>query len=178
VASTLLRELARGEAERIAEIDRSEQIRIGYRVEDGVLRSEAVAWDVPRWTRDATGEPNLGARIRQLANRLEAGDRVIGAFDGELLVGYIALHALGPKLAQLAELFVSNGYRRQGIASRLTAALLERARASGARQLYVSAVPSESAVGFYRSQGFRLAEQVHPDLFCLEPEDIHMIREL
>lgn len=178
MASIELRELARGEAERIAEIDRSEQIRLGYRVESGVLRAEAVEWDVPRWTRDAPGEPNLGTRIRKLANRMEDGDCVIGAFDGDLLVGYIALHALSPELAQLAELFVSNGYRRHGIASRLTSALIERARASGARQLYVSAVPSESAVGFYRSQRFRLAEQVRPELFRLEPEDIHMIREI
>ena len=48
----------------------------------------------------------------------------------------------------------------------------------GADQLYVSAVPSESAVGFYRSQGFRLADEVHPDLYELEPDDIHMIKEL
>jgi len=178
VASILLRDLAHGEAHRIAEIDRSEQIRLGYRVEDGVLRSEPVRWDVPRWTRGATGEPNIEARIRKLASRLEAGDTAIGAFDGDLLVGYIVLHALSPGLAQLAELFVSSRYRRRGIASRLTTALAQRARADGAEEIYVSAVPSESAVGFYASQGFRLAEQVHPELFALEPEDIHMVRGL
>jgi hypothetical protein len=33
-------------------------------------------------------------------------------------------------------------------------------------------------VGFYRSLGFRLAKRVNPDLFELEPEDIHMILPL
>jgi hypothetical protein len=44
--------------------------------------------------------------------------------------------------------------------------------------LYVSATPSESAVGFYTGQGFRPTEEVNEELFELEPEDIHMIKPL
>ena len=52
------------------------------------------------------------------------------------------------------------------------------AKACDAKRLYVSAVPSESAVGFYLKQGFEPTEDVHPDLYELEPEDIHMILNL
>ena len=33
-------------------------------------------------------------------------------------------------------------------------------------------------VEFYRSQGFAPIDEPHPELYALEPEDIHMIREL
>jgi hypothetical protein len=52
------------------------------------------------------------------------------------------------------------------------------ARASGARELYVSAVPSGSAVGFYQSCGFELTDDLDSDLFAKEPEDIHMTKRL
>jgi ribosomal protein S18 acetylase RimI-like enzyme len=77
-------------------------------------------------------------------------------------------------MAQLVFLQVSDGYRRQGIASRLTAECIRMARADGAKKLYVSATPSESAVGFYQTQGFRLVDKPNPELYALEPEDIHM----
>ena len=37
---------------------------------------------------------------------------------------------------------------------------------------------SGSAVGFYLSQGFRPADTPIPELYALEPEDIHMLRPL
>jgi GNAT superfamily N-acetyltransferase len=65
-----------------------------------------------------------------------------------------------------------------GIARRLVKLLIEKARMEGAARLYVSSVPSESAVGFYQSQGFRLTPDPDPDLYRLEPDDIHMVRNL
>ena len=44
--------------------------------------------------------------------------------------------------------------------------------------MYVSATPSGSAVGSYLKHGFEPTPYPHPELFALEPEDIHMIREL
>ena len=52
------------------------------------------------------------------------------------------------------------------------------ARGSGATQMYVSATPTRSAVGFYLSRGCRLAQPVHARLFEEEPEDIHLILDL
>lgn len=44
--------------------------------------------------------------------------------------------------------------------------------------MYVSAAPTQSAVGFYLRQGCRLADPVHPALFAKEPKDIHFVRTL
>jgi hypothetical protein len=60
---------------------------------------------------------------------------------------------------------VSKNYRRLGIATEI----IRLAQAEGDKRVYVSATTSGSA-------GFRLAEKPHPELFALEPEDIHMIK--
>ena len=110
---------------------------------------------------------------------LDQGGAVYGALVGDLLVGVAVLRPrLTATRAQLQSLFVSRAYRRQGVARRLVGAVERRARAGGARELYVSAMPSVPAVGFYRAQGFRVADAVDPDLFAQEPEDIHLVKPL
>jgi hypothetical protein len=47
-----------------------------------------------------------------------------------------------------------------------------------ARRLYISATPSENTVNFYLRQGCVLARQIDPELFELEPEDIHLEYDL
>jgi GNAT superfamily N-acetyltransferase len=81
-------------------------------------------------------------------------------------------------MAQLAALFVDRAHRRQGIATALTDAGIRLARGDGAQELYVSATPSESAIGFYTSQGFILAQPVNTELYEREPDDIHLVRPL
>ena len=104
---------------------------------------------------------------------------MFGAFDDDLLVGIAVVRPrLRDDLAQLAFLHVSSGFRRQGIARRLMWEACEIASEAGSSQLYVSSIPSSSAVGFYLSQGCRLAEEVDPELYALEPEDIHLILDL
>jgi ribosomal protein S18 acetylase RimI-like enzyme len=73
---------------------------------------------------------------------------------------------------------VSRNYRRKGIASLLTEEVARLARAGDARRLYVSATPSGPTVEFYRSHGFQPTDEPHEELFALEPDDIHMIRDL
>jgi len=117
--------------------------------------------------------------MQSLYEVLAHNGRIWGAFDAERLVGIAAYRPhLTNTMDQLTFLHVSNGYRRQGIASRLFDQIEELARQSGAQELYVSATPSESAVGFYMNRGFILEPQPHPELFELEPEDIHMIKRL
>ena len=55
---------------------------------------------------------------------------------------------------------------------------IARARALGARRLYVSATPSENTVGFYLRRGCRLAAEIDEALFALEPEDNHLELDL
>jgi hypothetical protein len=42
----------------------------------------------------------------------------------------------------------------------------------------VSATPSRSAVGFYRSRGFQPTLDVNRELYERQPEDIHMVLDL
>ena len=60
----------------------------------------------------------------------------------------------------------------------MTQLLIQQAIADGHKRLYVSATESKSAVGFYLSQGFVPTQDAHPDLYALEPDDIHMIKIL
>jgi GNAT superfamily N-acetyltransferase len=173
------RQLDISEVGKIAEIDRSEHVILNYRSINGSLEEFPVDWQVPRW--HSTGEDghSVAVRVKGIGNLLRQGATMIGALDGDLLVGFAVIcYRLREDMAQLDALFVSRAYRRQGIAEHMVAEIVRLARLDGARRLYVSATPSQSAVGFYRSQGFVPTRKPLPELFALEPEDIHMIKPL
>lgn len=174
-----IRHLPQVEISRIAEIDRSEHVTVTYEYQDGNLRAKTVDWRVPNWSADASDDHSFHALIRQFAPILEEGGVLLGAFEGDQLAGLAVLrYEIGEGTSQLALLHVSRPYRRQGIGTRLTEEMIRLAKESGASEIYVSATPSESAVGFYLSHGFELAAKVNKELYALEPEDIHMTRAL
>ncbi len=163
---------------KLREINRSEVIRVGYRQEGTELIEMAVHWDTPPWF-DGDGEHSFGEMIGMAEHYLDLGGTAIGAFDDNRLAGFAVYRPrLRPTMGQLAILHVSDGYRRSGIASRLHAQVLALARSDGATALYVSATPSESAVGFYLSKGFVPTSEPVPELLAEEPEDIHMVLQL
>lgn len=175
----LIKQLPIQDIARIGEIDRSEQVTVGYNYHAGKLETEIVNWNVPRWYTDDSHIFSVASHIRQWKPMLEAGGVLIGALDEAVLAGFaIIRYQLMPEMAQLAALFVSKNYRRQGIAEKLVAEVVHLAKIDHAKSLYVSATPSESAVGFYLSQGFQPTDHPHPDLLALEPEDIHMVKPL
>jgi GNAT superfamily N-acetyltransferase len=166
--------MAREELNRIAEIDVSESGDIRYKYGDGEIKATRKAWQRPQ-----RSLAEWQHQVDDFVDAVEQGGVALGAFDGDLLVGLAVLrYKLTENMAQLAGLFVSKSHRRQGVAAQLTQEVIRLAQEDGARELYVSATPSESAVSFYKSQGFRLAEKVNRKLYALEPEDIHMTREL
>ena len=158
----------------VEQIDVSEEDDTSYHQHGEELQVVAKTWRRPRW--DAA---QCARRCAEYATIMDAGGVVLGAFDGESLAGIASLrYRLTPDLAQLATLHVSRAYRRRKVARELVAEIVRRVREDGAHGLYVSATPSRSAVGFYRSQGFRPVAEPHPELFALEPDDIHMILPL
>jgi len=175
-----IRRLAISDITRIGEIDRSEHVTVGYTVRDGQLQAEAVDWRVPRWSAVGYGDHHVQTLVEKNLVTLEQQSGVLfGAFHGDVLAGMAILRPkLQDDMAQLSFLHVSSGFRRQGIATRLVHAVFELAGELGGRRIYVSSTPSGSAVGFYLSQGFQLADAVHPELYALEPDDIHMIKPL
>jgi len=169
-----IREMTSTELDRVIEVDVSEIGDIVYDYVEGNLVAQSEQWQRP--TRTQEGWQPLIDRWR---GYLSQGGVFLGAFDGEVLAGIAVVRFnLTVPQAELAGLFVSHDYRRQGIAVLLTDEVVHLAREDGAEELYVSATPSRSAVDFYLSQGFTIAQEVHPALYALEPDDIHMVKYL
>lgn len=176
------RRLLPDDAALLGQIDRSEIVSHMYVVHSGELRTEAAPHEIPGWSTERIDDyPNFNVEFRseRLRSRLADGWIAIGAFDQGALVAYCELRpALTETTAQVAELFVSRSHRRTGIGTGLMQCMGHEARQAGASHLYVSAIPTDSAVNFYLSQGFRLNPEPHPELLALEPKDIHMIKDL
>lgn len=167
-----LRALTRAEVKRVWTIDRSEVINNVYYLRDGALVLEPEHYDMRGWP-----PGTVEASTPLLYACYDRGGAFTGAFDGATLAGVAVLDTLwrGAQrdLLQLEFLHVGRPYRGQGLGRRLFAHAQARARQRGARGLYVSATPSEHTVSFYRSLGCRLLAAPDPELFALEPEDIH-----
>lgn len=170
-----IRVMNASEMGRIRDIDRAENIHVGYRQEGTELTKMDVQWDDHGWL-DGDGEHSFGGMIQGAERCMELGSTAFGAFDGDRLAG-IAIYRprLSETMAQLALLHVSNAFRRQGLAARLFERVLDLARQDGASEMYVSATPTGSAVGFYQSRGFVPTSTPNPELLAEEPEDIHMV---
>lgn len=175
-----LRHLDATDVSLIARIDRSEHVDVQYAVRDGQLvEAPVVMEDIPTWSDDGR-EHSITKMLEFCTPILEGGATLLGAFtDDDELVGLAIVDpTFEPPLAWLALLHVSRSHRRTGAATALWAAAARLASGDGATAMYVSATPTGSAVGFYLSQGCRLADPVHPALFEHEPEDIHLICDL
>ena len=164
----------------VATIDRSEHVDLQYCVIDGELQQvPAMITEVPAWDPTGSGPHSVTAHVAFCESVVARGGILLGAFDGERTAGLAIIHpAFEPALAWLAFLHVSRPYRRKGAAQALWNAAADIAVENGATSIYVSATPTESAIGFYLRQGCRLVDPVHPDLFAAEPEDIHFVRSL
>jgi predicted N-acetyltransferase YhbS len=172
-----IRELERGEIGDLWSIDRAEVIDRVYHLENGELLLEPEHHDVKGWP---AGEPEHYGPM--LLDCFDHGGTFYGAFEAGRLVGAAVLEGrfIGREedQLQLKFLHVSRGRRRTGLGRTLFERAVARARALGARRLYVSATPSESTVGFYLRRGCRVTDDVDADLFELEPEDIHLELEI
>ena len=167
------------ELARIGEIDRTETIRVGHEIRGQELASMDVEWNVPPFITDGEGEHTLAEQVRFCNAHLDNGGRCRGAFTRDRLIGIgILLPEIRPGMAQFAYLQVSNGYRRRGIATSIVEDLITLALELEQERIYVSATPSQSAVMFYSSFGFTPISDPLPELYELEPEDIHMIKTL
>jgi GNAT superfamily N-acetyltransferase len=163
----------------VAAIDRTEVIDIQYEVVDGVLRERSVApIDVPPWTLEGA-EHSVDSYVAWLAPLVAAGAPALVPHDDDVPVGLaVVVPDYDLPLGWLAFLHVSRSHRRRGVAAALWDAATDACREAGATSMYVSATPSGSAVGFYRSRGCVLADPPRPELFEPEPHDIHLVLDL
>ena len=174
---TTIRAMAATELARIAEMDRSERITQQYKQRGETLDLIDVDIDAPRW--GAPGEATIEHRIDEWTRLITEGGILLGAFDGDQLIGFAVYMRASPETpARLAVLHVTNPWRRHGVGRELTAEVVRLARTEGVQRLYVSATPTRGTVDFYTSQGFVPLATPNERLFALEPEDVHMERVL
>ncbi len=175
-----VRRLLADDVSRIARIDRSEHVDVQYGVLDGRLTEQpATMTEIPTWDLTGSGPHSVAAKVNFCASLIADGAVLLGTFDEGRPIGLAVVDpSLESRLAWMAFLYVSRPHRRRGAARALWGAAVDLALAAGAESIYVSAVPTGSAVGFYLRQGCRLADPVHPALFAKEPEDIHLVRSL
>ena len=70
------------------------------------------------------------------------------------------------------------GFRGRGIGNRLSDELESLAREAGDHTMVVSATPSLNTVRFYRGRGYEPTAEPLPELYELEPEDVHLEKRL
>lgn len=161
------------------EINREERVRQAYVVKDGKLEVQEVDWNVPNWPLEGEDDFSWRGNFERWEPIFRAGGVLLAALAGESLVGFAILRPkLTESMAQLAELHVGHGYRGQGVGTQLIQETFRLAKEHCATDIYVSSIPTKNSVDFYMRHGFRLAEEVHPELYELEPEDIHMVKKL
>ena len=171
--------LARVELSSVAEIDRTERIDLIYEQRGTELEERRGNWNSPAWDPHGHGEHSVEAQRRALEHYVDAGGIALGAFSKGRLVGIgVVVPHLRPGIAQLAFLHVSEAFRATGIGRRLSDELDLIARDAGDTEIVVSATPSENTVRFYTSRGYELMAQALPELYELEPEDVHMRKAL
>jgi ribosomal protein S18 acetylase RimI-like enzyme len=172
-----VRRLAPDDVSLVAAIDRSEHVDTEYRVVDGqLLEVRAKFPDIPAWDREGSGPHSVSATIAFCRDAVGRGGVLLGSFDGDRVRGLaVVVPRFEPPLAWFAFLSVTRCDRRRGVAQTLWDATVVIAQREGATRMYVSAAPTESAVGFYLRQGCQLADPVHAELFAHEPDDIHLV---
>jgi predicted N-acetyltransferase YhbS len=167
------REISRDEIKMIWTIDRSEVIEAVYYLEQGNLVLKQEYYDMRGW---------LGGETEKNTSLFEAcydrGGWFYGLFDDQQLIGVVVLERCfigeNQDQIQLKFLHVSNPYRDKGWGKHLFDLAMIEAKKWGARRLYISATPSEHTIGFYLSLGCRVTQKPDPELYELEPEDIHL----
>ena len=161
------------------DIDRSEHIDVLYIQHGTQLEERRGDFDSPNWLTEGDGEHSYAEQQRHIEELLASGAIALGAFDGERLAGIgVLVQHLRPGIAQLAYLHVSNGYRASGIGRRLSEDIDRIAREDGDTEIVVSATPSKNTVRFYMARGYRPMAEPFPELFELEPDDIHLHKKL
>jgi GNAT superfamily N-acetyltransferase len=171
------REMTAGDAGKLSEIDRSEEVDMQFKMEEHELKEIATQFVCPAWD-----QQELNDLQERFLFELHNGGLCVGAFDGEKLAGFGVLahqwRGEDSDRLQVDLMYVSRDYRRKGIGSRIVALLSDEARRRGAAYLYISSTETRSAVSFYRHHGSYIAGVVDEELYRKEPNDIHMLIRL
>ena len=113
-----------------------------------------------------------------ILNGISRGNAAFGAFSGEKIIGfaYLVGRPFGSRkqYLDLAEFYVSEPYRRQGLGRKLFYMACAEAKKRGAEKLYISAHSAEESAAAYKSYGCVFAEEPDYDHMIKEPFDLQL----
>jgi predicted N-acetyltransferase YhbS len=160
-------------------IDRSDYSDTWCVVSEGKIKQKQRVFNHPGFS-STQWEHVLSKFAREIQNNETL---IFGAFDRQLLVGLAGLEIdtlYGPEknMLNVGPVWISKSYRRQGIGTRLMQLVENAARKRNVTYLYISATPVPGTVEFYKRIGCVLLHNPDPELFTMEPEDIHMVLTL
>jgi len=168
-----IRTIRRSEIEKIKNIDRGEIVDKVFYFDGDQLKLKNEFYDIKSWE-----VSELERNIEHLYKIFDKGGYLVGYFGGDKLVGVAALDSefIGKNrdYLQLYFLHVDSKYRRTGIGKKLLRKVANRAKKLMAKKLYISATPSQNTIDFYLNIGCQLVSELNPDLYQLEPNDIHL----
>ena len=98
------------------------------------------------------------------------------AFEEDRIVGFMSLVkklVSGRMILDLIQ--VDKEFRGQGIGRMLWEKAVEEARLNGAKELYISACPSEETIGFYRAMGADVTDDPIISIANDEPYDLQLV---
>lgn len=160
-------------------LDRSDYSSTWCRMQDRVLVQEKREFRHPGFSQSQWDETT-----EEWADELFRGEIVlIGAYVNEIAVGVAGLdvsqrYGRDSNMFNLGPMWISKKHRGHGIGERLFVMVQEEAERLDIGGLYVSATPVPKTVRFYTKMGCRLLSDPDPQLFAVEPEDIHMCKDL
>lgn len=164
-----------GENFSIASLDgfiRRQEVRECWRRVDGAWKLLPIAY-VEDWDPEARR-----VRAERILQGVRSGGAAYGAWCDGGVVGFarLALPLFGSEgqYIDLAQLHVSEPFRRQGIGGELFRMACRGARELGASRLYISAHSAKESAAAYRKYGCVEAEEVNRVLAEKEPCDIQM----
>lgn len=102
---------------------------------------------------ESVGWTAYAAKPEKLQRAFENSLSVLGAFDGEKLLGIIRAVGDGETIVFIQDLLVFPEYQRKGVGRALMSAVLEKYR--GVRQIELATDDVPETVGFYKALGFR-----------------------
>lgn len=114
---------------------------------------------------------------REVARELLDSDYISYlALEEDRIVGFISLvKELISERMILDLIQVDRDFRGQGIGRVLWKKAMEEARLNGARELYISACPSEETINFYRAMGADITDNPITSIANDEPDDLQLV---
>lgn len=159
-----IRELTIDECKLFKLIDRSENVRAAWQINENDARSLDFNY------LDITGYgSHTTTCIEILQNVIAQGGGVYGAFENNHIVGIASvLPVKAEKFSVLTSVDVSTGYRKKGIGRILVDNCTEYSKTMGCSTMIIAANPFESTIKFLKSYGFLYTQNPRNKLLIKE----------